>query len=248
MADIIKVDVIILSFAQNSALKALTDLAINSLLASEEPDQIKFNVIVIESEKSLMPYQYPQTTTLYPEAEFGYNKYMNIGITQCSAEYICLCNNDLMFYPYWATEILKSFAKDSELSSASPACSFHHPKMGFDLYSGIHKGFRCRYEVAGWCLFLKKEVLGEMGSLDENYRLYCSDNDYANMLLVLGRKHALVTSAIVDHLDGATFNCLSISEQMELTFGEFFYYEKKWKHRLVGSGWNEFILMQDRFL
>lgn len=127
-----EIDIIILSFAQNEELKLITQHCINSLMASEDQEDIKFNVVVMESQQEMKPFQYKNTTTIYPEEAFGYHRYMNIGIDITSSKYVCLCNNDLHFHPGWATEILKSFHKYYDLSSASPFCSFHHPKMGFE--------------------------------------------------------------------------------------------------------------------
>src|SRR5476649_1250128 len=49
---------------------------------------IAFNIVVIESNKNLAPYQYTGTKTIYPDVKFGYNKYMNIGIQMTHNEYI----------------------------------------------------------------------------------------------------------------------------------------------------------------
>ncbi|WP_342328688.1 hypothetical protein [Pedobacter sp. FW305-3-2-15-E-R2A2] len=232
----IEIDVIILSYAQNSDLKAITENCLNSLMDSEDPEVIQFNIIVIESEKKMKPTQYSYGLTVYPEQEFGYHTYMNIGLGLSSAPFVCLCNNDLIFHSGWATALLKAFLQDPDLSSASPVCSFHHPTMGFQLNSGIYPGYRVRYEISGWCLFLKRDVFRITGKLDESFKFWCADNDYANTLSVLNLKHALVSSSIVDHLETQTFNEQSEDRQNELMAKMDFYYEKKWYHRF-GEGW-----------
>jgi len=234
MEGLTEIDIIILSYAQNLKLKNITERCINSLLKSEDKRKIKFNIIVIESEKKMLSYQYKNTTTIYPDEEFGYNKYMNIGIEMSSAKYVCLCNNDLIFHPLWATEILRAFDKFYDLSSASPLCSIHHPRLGLGLNTGIYPGYRNRYEVAGWCLFLKRDVFRLIGRLDENYKFWCADSDYANMLSVMRIGHALISSSRVDHIEGATFDNQAEDHQEEITAGEFFYFEKKWNSRVDG--------------
>jgi len=231
-----EIDIIILSYAQNDELKMITEHCISSLMISEDEKKIKFNVIVVESEKSLAPFQYTQTETIYPEEEFGYHRFMNLGIASSSSKYICLCNNDIRFHPKWATELLKAFNRYPNLSSVSPFCSVHHPQMGFEYNNGLYDGYRIRYEVAGWCLFLKRDVLRITGKLDENYEFWCADNDYANTLDVLGLRHALVSSSVVDHLDSRTINARIADESKSITSNEFFYLEKKWNARL-GEGW-----------
>jgi GT2 family glycosyltransferase len=232
----IEIDVIILSYAENSNLKTITENCLDSLMASEDPEIIQFNVIVIESEKKMKPEQYSYGLTVYPEQEFGYHTYMNIGLGLTSAAFVCLCNNDLVFHTGWATEILKAFLQDRELSSASPFCSFHHPTMGFQANTGVYPGYRIRYEISGWCLFLKRDVLRITGKLDESFKFWCADNDYANTLSVLNLKHALVSSSIVDHLETQTLNEQNEKRQDELMAKTDFYYEKKWLYRF-GEGW-----------
>lgn len=236
MKDRIEIDIIILSYAQTKELKDITLNCLSSLMVSEDQEEIKFNVIVVESEKSMKPYQYENTTTIYPDQEFGYHRYMNIGIELTSSAYICLCNNDLIFHPKWATEILKPFIQFSDVSSASPFCTIHHPKMGFKKNDGPKLGYRIRNEVAGWCLFFKRDILRLMGKLDENYKFWCADNDYSNTLWILKLNHILVTSSFVDHLENKTLHNQTPEKQEELTNQETTYFEKKWKYR-TGEDW-----------
>lgn len=238
MFEDLEVDIIILSYAQNEDLRSVTTNCINSLMASEDPNKIKFNVMVIESENSIKPFQYEYTTTVYPEEPFGYHKYMNIGIGLTFSPLICLCNNDLIFHKSWATEILLAFFLDPTISSASPACSIHHPKMGFKLHDGLKLGYRIRYEVAGWCIFLKRDVFRRTGKLDNNYIFWAADNDYANTIAILNLKHVLVTSSIVDHLESTTLNYQDEQIKDRLTKKEGKYLRKKWASRL-GEDWKK---------
>jgi len=239
MEGITEIDIVILSYAQSEKLKCITETCISSLLASEDSRKIKFNVVVVESAKVLAPFQYQHTMTLYPEGEIGYNKFLNTGIEFTDSKYICLCNNDLTFHRGWASEMLKAFNKYYDLSSASPVCSKHHPKLGFQLNSGDYCGYRCRYEVAGWCLFLKRDVFRIIGKLDENYKFWCADNDFANTLATSKLGHALVSSSIVDHMGEVTLNNRREQDEEKMTANEFFYFEKKWNYRTHQMAWTE---------
>jgi len=235
------IDIIILSYAQTEELRNMTVNCINSLVESEDPNHIHFKIIVLESEKSIIPFQYKYTQTLYPKEDFGYHKYMNIGIRNSASPYICICNNDLLFHKGWATEILNPFIQFEDVASASPVCSIHHPKVGIELNSGLRLGYRIRYEVAGWCIFFRRDLLSIIGMLDPNYNFWCADNDYANTLWVLKLNHVLVTSSIVDHLANKTLTVQSESQQLKLTEGESFYFTKKW-HARLGEGWTEILI------
>ncbi len=235
-SDITEIDIVILSYAQTEELKQVTANALTSLINSEDPELIKFNIIVVESQKDLKPFQYEYGETVYPDVPFGYNRYMNIGISMTSAPYICLCNNDLLFHPQWATEILKPFKRYRSLSSASPMCTIHHTKLGMEPNIGLLAGHRERVEVSGWCLFFKRNMLKLIGHLDENFMFRHASHDYTHLLTVLNLHHVLVTSSIVDHLDHTTLNKQDPERFNELMFKQDIYYEKKWGYRL-GRKW-----------
>ena len=237
----IGIDMIILSLAKNDTLKDVTAQAVKSLIESEKSSDIKFNVIVIESNHGLKPYQYPSTTTIYPKKPFGYHRYMNIGIDMSSNRYICLCNNDLIFHKNWASEILAVFEQNPTIQSASPACAIHHPANGIELNSGIQEGYQVRKEIAGWCLFFKRDILKKTGKLDENFKFWFADNDYAKTLEKHHIRHVLVTSSIVDHLESKTLTTLNTEAQLKITTRERFYFEYKWEGRSYLSYLNRLL-------
>lgn len=226
-----EIDIIILSYAYNDDLIQMTNECVSSLVESETSSNMKFNIVVLESNKLLKPYQFPSTTTIYPEQKFGFHSYLNIGINITSSSYICLCNNDLKFHKYWATEIIKYMDIYPDVFSASPICSIYHPSIGFKLYDGISFGYRVGYELAGWCLFLRRDIFALIGKLDENYVFSGADYDFSYTLWVRNIKHALVSSSIVDHLTGRTLITQSKERQDDLT-NQITYHMKKWKSRI----------------
>lgn len=226
----ITIDIIILSFAKSKALQRVTENAITSLFTSEDPQQIDFKVLVIESNKSLSPFTYPATETVYPKADFNFNKYLNIGLKWSVNKYVCFCNNDLIFHTGWATEILEAFNGDPELQSASPCCPDFHGGIDFTVNSGLIYGHQIRNHVAGWCIFAKRSLFDKIGQFDEKFRFWFSDADYANTLKAKGLKHALVTSAKVTHLDGTSTEALHLKIKEALTAEQFWYYQYKWEH------------------
>lgn len=227
----VNIDIIILSYARDAALKRLTQNTLDTLWASEPANLIRFNVVVIESNHALKPFQYTGTKTIYPEQKFGYNKFMNIGIRLTNSPYVCMCNNDLLFHKGWASAMLSAFAHPAGLESASPLCSVHHPGIGINPDTGILTGYEVRKELAGWCIFFRRKMLEKTGLPDPRFRFWYADNDYGNTLQKLGLKHALVTSSIVDHLESQTLLTKTSADQQKLTAGERFYYEYKWEGR-----------------
>lgn len=223
------IDIIILSLASNPTLRQTTEHGLETLFASEQnnPD-IEFRVLVIESNPDAQPYTRTNVRTLYPTTPFGYHSYMNLGIRETSAPYVCLCNNDLVYHPGWASALPEAFKQDPNLNSASPLCSIHHPSLGIHPDSGVYAGYGIRREVAGWCLFFRRNMLNVTGPLDERFKFWFADNDYAMTLQKHGLRHALITRAIVDHVESKTLQSRTRVQQRLLTRRAKIEYQRKW--------------------
>jgi GT2 family glycosyltransferase len=236
MNEIAAIDVIILSYAQTDELKNVTVNAVQSLMDSESPEKIKFNVLVFESQKDLAPYQYEHTRTIYPKEEFGFHRYLNMGIKSTNSPYVCLCNNDLLFQKGWATEILNAFQQFQDVLSASPACPYYPAQIGIEPVREVWFGYRIAIEMQGSCLFFKRELLKHIGQLDPNFKFYYADDDYAQTLRVLNLRHMLVRSSIVFHLGSKTLRKQDAAFAHHLTDEQSVFYYKKWGMRL-GKRW-----------
>jgi GT2 family glycosyltransferase len=224
----INIDIIILSYAKNEHLKGLTIQTIETLLASEDPDKIHFNVLVIESEKSLQPYQFPNSTTIYPVEKFGFHKYLNMGIKSTGNPYICLCNNDLIFHKGWASEIVNAMDNDPLLLSAVPYCPNFHAKEGFAQSGPPLEGYFG--VLIGWCIFVKREIFDIIGPLDENLVFWYCDYDYSNTLEKFKVKNCLVPTSVVTHLGSESITSVDDTEHKKLTQIPRFYFSYKWHH------------------
>lgn len=224
------IDIIILSFAKNDAFKNLTITTIDSLIASTQGFLI--NIIVIESNKLLKNYQYPNTLTLYPQSKFGYNKYINFGLKYTSAPLICVANNDLVFKSGWLKETVKAFNENENIKSISPICPKNHIKYDIQPHTGLYAGYRTAIELAGWCLIFKREIL-QINPFDSNLKFWYCDNDYGKILESNNMIHVLNTHAIVEHLESVTLKSESITVQNKLTYREFLYFDYKWNHKSI---------------
>ncbi|MDF2434006.1 MAG: hypothetical protein JWP44_3637 [Mucilaginibacter sp.] len=241
MEDKVKIDVIILSYAKDEALKNLTIQTIDTLIASEDPDEIQFNIVVIESNQNLKPYEFKHSTTIYTDKPFGYNRYMNIGIKATLNPYVCLCNNDLIFRKGWASQILNQMQLDKDLKSVNPYCENFHKNTvkddGRNIVSTIN-GI-----LIGWCIFFKREILSTTGYLDEKFEFWFADNDYGNTMNKFHIKHALVTSSKVTHIGSKSHSILSNQDLFEYTYGQFLYYDLKWNNKSRLSYYLKAILL-----
>jgi GT2 family glycosyltransferase len=227
----IAVDIIILSYAKTKELRSVTEKCIESLLLSEDDNQIEINCLIIESFKNAEPYNFRNTKTIIPKEKFGFNKFVNIGLGQTHNEIVCIANNDLLFQKNWIRNIIQEMRKDESLKSACPICTLHHPPKGILPDTGNYYGYEIRKELVGWCIVLKREILEVIGEFDENLKFWYCDNDYSDTLQKHHIKHGLVSSSKVDHLESTTINTLDEKKQRELTYAEHCYYNYKWRHR-----------------
>jgi len=231
----VKVDIIILSYAKTDKLRQITLDCIDSLQISEDPQKIQFEILVIESNKAMQPYHYPGTNTIYPDTPFGYNKYMNIGIKRTNNNYICLCNNDLIFHSNWATEILKAFEGHPEISSVNPYSEnfdYHDKIKNSDNVIRRDKTLDINGVLMGHCIFIKRTIFEKIGLLDERFTFWYADNDYDLTLRKHGVKHALVKSSLVTHLFCQSHDLLSERKE-ELTNGQRAVFENKWQKKIL---------------
>lgn len=224
----VDIDIIILSFAKDENLQAITQQAVDTLLASEDPKEINFNVLVIESNKALKPLGFNGATTLYPDEAFGFNKYLNIGLKQTNSKYIAFCNNDVIFHNSWASEILKAMSNDPDLMSATSYCSVFHPANGFDPNGQVQEGYFGTF--VGWCFLVKRDIFNTIGLFDEKFNFWYADSDYCQLLIKHKLKNCLVPSSRVTHLGSESLKSANSRDQKKLTQLPRFYYAYKWHH------------------
>jgi len=227
-----EMDVVIVSYAKNKNCWDLTYECINSLLASEE--EIKFNVIVVESQDDVEWEQiFLNTVTVRPKQPYGYHKFLNFGRKQGTSDWVALCNNDLIFHKKWATRIIQAHHYNPSYLSFSPICPKTQPLYGIQPNTGVIKGYDIRKHVSGWCIVQRREIYEKIGDLDETFTHWFCDNDYATTLNFLGIKHMLVTTSIVEHhektIGKTTENVVESEDQLhKMTYGAEELFSRKW--------------------
>jgi hypothetical protein len=199
------IDIVIVSWARDEALRQVTLDGINSL--TENANGMIYHIYVVESNKDVNYDEYKQwkwmhsVTTIHPDVPFGYHKYLNIGRRAGKSKYVALCNSDLTFEKGWASSIIEVMEAHPDIKSASPWC----PQTQGDNTphkDKVYVGHRVRGEVAGWCIFQQRDIYEQIGELNEGVDFWFSDNIYANELQMRGIKHGLVCNSVVNHHDG----------------------------------------------
>ncbi len=230
----VEVDIIIMSNATIPEFVELTNNTITTLLASESPDKIHFNIVVMESCKTQPPFDYPGTHTYYPTEVFGYNRYLNIALKKCKSDYVGICNNDLLFKRGWCSAILNAMEKDPLLLSAGMWCDvFHRQIKHLQKEPEVQYGYTNGLQVTGWGFFVKREIFKQIGPFDEHFVFWYHDNDYSKVLEKFNIRHALITSSEVDHLASTSVIKLGKKTNIKYTIWPQLYYDYKWNHKNI---------------
>ena len=149
----------------------------------------------------------------------------NIGIKSTKNYYVCLLNNDVIVSYGWLNELVKGtefFDLVGPLSNCDkgwlhnldisvdgidlvPAMKISDFENIESLYSvkGVNQGFE-RPWVAFYCTLMKREVLNNIGLLDETFHNNLEDTDYAMRANLLGYKCGQNYNSFVFHFGGKT--------------------------------------------
>jgi len=204
----VKYDLIIVACSSKARLIAMTQRCIDS--ASQ--DNADMNVIIVETHPML--HSYPGCNIISYSGKFNYNKALNIGISHAKGDVFILANNDLIFFPGWSEigdlMVVNGFESASVISS-------DHIKKGLQQGDYIYAGYNIGWNLTGWCLFVTRKCIETIGSLDESFQFWHSDNVYADQLKANGIRHGLFCNIRVDHLTSATLRTIPMRLQRRYT-------------------------------
>lgn len=226
----IKVALLIISNANSELLtQCLIDTVSSARRASEKySEYIDLSIYCSEKQKynkeTLEILCQQQVTKVVQVEPFNYNGELNrlIELSKQNNEpdYFILANSDLIFDEDCMFEMIKIMA-DNGLLSASPYDPHAHGIYRGILPNGeLHFGYEIIEKIAGWCIFVHKSALIQINNLNQEVAFWYSDNIYADQLKAKGIQHALITSAICEHLGSKSLNSANEEGKDSLTFGE----------------------------
>ena len=199
-----------------------TQECLNSLLKLDYPKK-KLQIIVVDNNSNDGTVQnikkyFPIVTLIKSPKNLGYSKAINIAARQSKSDYILFANNDIVLDKNYLKEMIAlaesnhqigivghlAFLKDNRKKLAfdglrvNPYLSYHQ----YDL-SDINKIRECDLPPAGGFL-ARREMLDEIGLLDEGYFLYFEDLDLCLRTKKYGWKVIFNPKAIAYHGFGKT--------------------------------------------
>lgn len=203
-----KIDTVIIAASKTPHLISMTQQAIDTA----NRDRQYANVIVVETyflknNMSKLPHQYRDCQIIHlPQKQFNYNHVLNESMKYLKSDYICFCNNDLLFHEGWAKALLIAFIAMPEYMSLSPCDpELHLTQLKYTDGDFIYEGYEVREFLCGWCFCIHRSVYEAIGGFDEGVAFWYSDNLYADQIRKAGIKHALVMNSQVEHIKRGSF-------------------------------------------
>ena len=129
----------------------------------------------------------------------GFTKTINQGIRASDpSEDICLLNDDIREFQYGWLEILRQVLyshKRYGLSCPSGKCAASPMKHG----PRGQVGTQVVRQASFWCVLMKRDMLNDLGLLDEAFIHYCSDNWYCEVMRRKGWKCVWAKAVFLVH-------------------------------------------------
>lgn len=148
--------------------------------------------------------------TINSNVNLGYTGGNNLGIKRSKGDIILLLNSDTMQEPDFLKNMIEFFNKYKFVHIAQPKiCYYSHKdiiwqnggklkKFSFNLFTPIDrmkkeidvqkKPFKIDYGI-GCALFIRREIIKEIGMLDNDYFCYCEESDFCYRASLKGYKN-----------------------------------------------------------
>ena len=151
----------------------------------------------------------------------GFPAAANQGIAVARGEQVLLLNNDTIVTTGWLRRMLGALHSDPEVGLVGPCSNCvsgaQQVDARYDDLSGLD-GFAWEWGKAhdrvvedttrliGFCLLIRRELIDEIGVLDERFGVGCfEDDDYCRRALRAGYRAVIARDAFVHHHGGRTF-------------------------------------------
>lgn len=183
----------------------------------------------IELENAQNRY-HPRLQLIHNKTNLGYTKSVNIGLRESITNYIAILNSDTIVCDYWLDNLVRCINSHDSIGIAGPlsnAASYQtvpsiYDERGFCTHeieedkiqyvaNAIHDASRKVYPrvpiVNGFCYMIKREVINEIGILDEeSFPIgYGEENDFCLRAIRSGFAIAVADDTYVYHFKSKTF-------------------------------------------
>lgn len=187
-----------------------------------------YEIIVVDNDSSdgsceYLSSRYPEVVLVRAEKNLGFAGGCNLGIRHSRGEYIILLNNDTVVDPDWLKELIAVAELDSQNAIVGSKLVFKHaPNViqnamsfitdrgdGGDM--GAHEPDEGQYNfireamaACGASMLIRRNLIEEIGALDEDFFAYYEDVDLSYRARLYGKKIVFAPKSICYHVHSAT--------------------------------------------
>lgn len=156
--------------------------------------------------------------SLYFSEDLGFSRACNIGVSEASGDYICICDADtISLTPRWLDFLLAEFRRSPDLGAAASLLIEPDTNrvqdfgIGWSGHNHFHPCYRAslddpRLASARLCqmacsaqMMVRRDVFNRVGGFDEGLKYHYQDVDLCVRLKALGLKTAVVPQAKAFH-------------------------------------------------
>jgi len=164
----------------------------------------------------------PNLEKIFPEKNLGGVGARNVGIDNMDEDsgYFVSTDNDIVFTEYWASRFVDFMEKNKTVGISGPSTNFAGnpqiikdvPKFSIDDIEGIQSFSENIYKkypsfsiapdtwpVVGFCFFVRREVINQVGKFDENLVSWADETDYCRRAEIRGWKMAYINYIYIHH-------------------------------------------------
>jgi GT2 family glycosyltransferase len=233
-----KCDIILLSYESPDLLKK----CVRSVL---DKTRVKSRLIIVDNgSKDPEVGEYLKTITgsetvkveeMFNRENLGFAAGMNEGMKLSTAPFVCLLNNDCVVTDGWLEELIAVAESSSDIGLVNPQSNTFgcRPPEGLSIEKhaaslAAKKGkFVELGHAIGFACLIKREVIEEIGYLDEEYKGVCyEDTDFSIRARRAGFISVMAEGAYVFHVEQASRKNLKEKKEVYRRNKEIF--ENKW--------------------
>lgn len=148
----------------------------------------------------------------------GFIRATNAGIRASNGAYVCLLNNDTEVEAGWLDRMLSVFEDDPQIGMVGPTTTAGSWQNRNKVMSRVQADTRWVYVhtmLAFFCVVLRRDVVEQVGMLDERYGVgFGDDDDYSRRVVQAGFRMALALDVLVHHHHRSTFRSLYSTQQI----------------------------------
>ncbi len=163
----------------------------------------------------------PGATVIVNSTNRGFPAAANQGLRAARGGQVLLLNNDTVVPAGWLRRLLAPLAEDPRIGLVGPCSnavsgpqqvpSTYHHLDELDAFAqewaAAHAGERAEIgRLVGFCLLIRRELLDQIGYLDERFGVGCfEDDDYCRRAIQAGYRAVIARDAFLHHFGSQTF-------------------------------------------